>query len=149
MPLQDYDSAVAYAFSAEVDGIQIKNITEVTGLKIESDVVELKMNTEDGKYVVRKMMGRDKPGEVTMTRYLTDNGSFSDWMEKVGLGQLSNVRKNGFVNVLDTEGTPIRRFQFLSGFVKSLELSQLQAGSNNAITEKVTIAHEGMKIVPG
>ncbi len=44
------DRAVGHSFGLEFDGITIKAITEVSGLKIEQDVVEYKENGPDGKY---------------------------------------------------------------------------------------------------
>ena len=45
MALPDGDSSVANSFGLEIDGIQIKSITEVGGLKMEQDVIEYKTNT--------------------------------------------------------------------------------------------------------
>ena len=44
MALPDLDSSVGHSFGLEFDGVQIKAITEVTGLKMEQDVIELKEN---------------------------------------------------------------------------------------------------------
>jgi hypothetical protein len=41
MALPDLDSSVGHSFGLEFDGITIKSITEVAGLKMEQDVVEL------------------------------------------------------------------------------------------------------------
>ena len=73
MTLADFDSSVGHSFGLEIDGIQIKSITEVSGLKMEQDVIELKENGVDGKYVIKKLPGRWKAGEVTLTRG-TDGG---------------------------------------------------------------------------
>src|SRR3954462_10653522 len=141
MALEDFDSGVAYSYGIEVDGIQIQHIVEVSGLKIEHDIIELKMNeARKGKYVIRKMPGRPKSGEITVTRYFHAHDSFKEWMDKVGLGQVKLARKNGFVSLLDTEGNPLKRFQFLNGMAKSLELSNLKAGSTDPVTEKLVIS---------
>ena len=39
-------------------------VIEVSGLKTEVDKIELKQQTKDGKYVVRQLIGRPKPGEL-------------------------------------------------------------------------------------
>jgi len=50
MGLPDLDSSVGHSFGLEFDGVQIKHITEVAGLKMEQDVIELKQNVApDGK----------------------------------------------------------------------------------------------------
>lgn len=53
MPLPDLDSSVGHSFGLEFDSVIIKQITEVSGLKMEQDVIELKQNTFDGKYAIK------------------------------------------------------------------------------------------------
>ena len=50
------------------------------------------------------------------------------------------------MSLLDTEGKPLKRWQFLNGIAKAVELSNLKAGSTEPITEKLTISHEGLEI---
>ena len=74
MPLADpLDSSAANGFTVTIDGIQVPKVTEVSGLKSEVDKIELKQQTQDGKYVVRQMAGRPKSGEITVTRGLTED----------------------------------------------------------------------------
>ena len=42
MALPDVDSSVGRSFGLEFDGVVIKQIAEVSGLKIDQDVVEFK-----------------------------------------------------------------------------------------------------------
>ena len=148
MAPEDFDAATAYSFSLEIDGIACLHLTEVSGLKIEHDVIEMKMNeAQKGKYIIRKMPGRPKAGEITIKRYFYAHDSFKEWMDKVGLGQVKAARKNGFVNILDTEGNTLKRFQFTNGMAKSLDLGSLQAGSTNPVTETLVIAFETLELV--
>ena len=78
---------------------------------MEQDVIELKQNTNDGKYVIKKLPGRPKAGEVTLTRGLTDDNSFEDWMQKSHFGKMADARKGGAVIVFDFEGSPIKRYK--------------------------------------
>ena len=71
MALPDFNSGVAHSFGLDIDGITIKSIMEVSGLKMEQDVIELKQNTADGKYGIFKLPGRPKGAEITATRGLT------------------------------------------------------------------------------
>ena len=66
-----------------IDGIEVPKVIEVSGLKTEVDKIELKQQTKDGKYVVRQMIGRQKAGEITVTRGLTDSKTITDWLKKV------------------------------------------------------------------
>jgi hypothetical protein len=46
----------------ELDGVVIKQIVEVSGLKIDQDVVEFRQDTDRGKSIVKKLAGRPKAG---------------------------------------------------------------------------------------
>ena len=105
MALPDGDSAVGHSFGLEFDGITIKAITEVSGLKMEQDVVEFKQNGPDGKYQIRRLPGRPKAPEITLTRGLTADQSFEKWIKDSRFGKMSDVRKGGAIIVFDYEGT--------------------------------------------
>src|SRR5256885_14988105 len=121
MGLPDLDKAVGHSFGLEFDGVQIKQISEVTGLKMEQDVIELKQNTNDGKYVIKKLPGRPKAGEVTLSRGLTGDKSFQDWVQKSHFGKMPDARKGGAIIVYDFEGTAIKRYKLKNAWPKTLE----------------------------
>ncbi|MEO1061312.1 MAG: phage tail protein [Actinomycetota bacterium] len=145
MAFADFDTSVGHSFGLDFDGIQIKAIQEVSGLKIEQDVIELKENTPDGQYVIKKLPGRPKAGEVTLTRGLTDDSSFEDWIETSCFGQMGEARKNGSIIVFDYEGNPIKRYSLTNAWPKTLEIGSLKAGDTNVLTEKLTVTYEEMK----
>ena len=76
MALDKMDAGVGHSFGLEFDGITIKSITEISGLKMEQDVVELKENGSDGKFVIHKLPGRPKAPDITLTRGLSEDQSF-------------------------------------------------------------------------
>lgn len=145
MPLPEMDSSVGWSFGFEFDGVTIKQIQEVSGLKVESDVIELKHNTNDGKYVNKQLPGRPKIGEITLTRGLTDDTTFEKWMKDVGFGKMTDARKGGAIIVYDYEGAPLKRYKLTNAWAKSLELGTLKAGDTSVLTEKLTLAHEGVE----
>jgi phage tail-like protein len=144
--LADFDSSVGHSFGLEIDGIQIKSITEVSGLKMEQDVIELKENGPDGKYVIKKLPGRWKAGEVTLTRGLTDDTSFEQWIKDSQFGKMSDSRKGGAIVVYDYEGNALKRYTLTNAWPKSLEISSLKAGDTSVLTEKLVITYERMEI---
>ena len=87
MPLPKLDKGVAHSFGARIDGVLIDEISEVSGLKMEQDVIELKQNTKDGKYMVKKLPGRPKPGEITLVRGASADNNFEKWIKAARLGQ--------------------------------------------------------------
>ena len=60
MALPDLDTSVGHSFGLEIDGVIIKAIQEVSGLKMEQDVIEMKHNTNDGKFINKKLPGDRK-----------------------------------------------------------------------------------------
>ncbi len=148
MALPDLDTSVGWSFGFEFDGVVIKEIQEVSGLKIEQDVIELKHNTSDGKFINKKLPGRPKAGEVTLTRGLTSDKSFQDWIQKSMIGNMATARKGGTVIVYDYEGAPLKRYKLTNCWMKSLEIGTLKAGDTSVLTEKATIAHEGCEPQP-
>lgn len=145
MAFADGDSGVGHSFGLEVDGVQIKSITEISGLKMEQDVVELKENGPDGKYVIKKLPGRWKAGEVTLTRPLTGDTSFESWIKDSQFGKMSAVRKGGAIVIYDYEGAAIKRYKLTNAWPKSLEVSSLKAGDTSVLTEKIVVTYERLE----
>lgn len=148
MPLPDsvYDSSVGWSFGLEFDGISIKAITDIDGLKMEQDVIELKQNTADGKYSVKKLPGRWTAGEFTVTRGLTADKGFEQWIKTSQLGDAKGSRKGGAVIVYDYAGAAIKRYKVTNMWPKSLEIGSLKAGDSSVLTEKLTITYERMEV---
>ena len=145
MGLPDFDTGVGWSFGLEIDGIEIKEIQEVEGLKLEVDSIELKHNTSDGKYINKMLPGRKKAGQITLTRGVTSDTGWHSWIQLVMEGNMPGARKNGQVNIYDYMGNPVQSFKFVNGWAKSVEYGQLKAGDTSVLTEKLTIAHEGLE----
>jgi phage tail-like protein len=146
MALPDLDTSVGHSFGIEIDGVVIKQIQEVSGLKMEQDVIELKQNTSDGKYMIKKLPGRFKAGEVTLTRGLTADQSFEKWIKDSRFGKMGDARKGGAIIVYDFEGSAIKRYKLTNAWPKSLEIGTLKAGDTSVLTEKLVVTYEQMEV---
>ena len=147
MPLPEKpDSAVGCTFGIEVQGVAITAITEISGLVMEQDVIELKQNGPDGKYVIKKLPGRWKAGEVTLTRGLTEDSSFEKWVKDSQFGKMSDSRKGGAIIVFDYEGNAIKRYKMTNAWPKSLEIGSLKAGDTSVLTEKLVLTYERLEV---
>ena len=146
MSLPDLDSSVGHSFGLEFDGITIKSITEVTGLKMEQDVVELKQNGPDGKFDIKKLPGRPKAGECTLTRGLTADQSFEKWVKDSQFGKMPDARKGGAIIVFDYEGNALKRYKLTNAWPKSLEIGSLKAGDTSVLTEKLVVTYERLEV---
>jgi phage tail-like protein len=145
MGLPDFDTGVGWSFGLEIDGIVIKEIQEIDGLKLEVDAIEMKHNTSDGKYVNKKLPGRPKAGEITLTRGVTGDTGWHAWIKLVMEGNMPSARKGGQINIYDFMGTTVQSFKFTNGWAKSVEYGSMKAGDTSVLTEKLTIAHEGLE----
>ena len=147
MTFMDLNTAVGHSFGIDVDGIVIKGITEISGLKWEQDVIDLKLNTPDGKYVHNKLPGRPKPADITVSRGLTSDNSFEKWVETSHFGKMSDARKGASIIIFDYEGNEVKRYNLTNAWPKSLEIGAMKAGDTSVLTEKLVISCE--EITPG
>ena len=145
MALPEMDSGVGHSFGLEFDGITINSITEISGLKMEQDVIELKQNGPDGKYSVKKLPGRWKAGEVTLTKPLTSDSSFETWIKDSQFGKMGSVRKGGAIVVYDYEGNAVKRYKLTNAWPKSLEVGSLKAGDTSVLTHKLVVTYERLE----
>jgi len=144
--LQKFDTGVGYGFGLSIDGVQVPEVIEVSGLKQEVDKIEVKQNTFDGKYKITHIPGRYKAGEVTITRGLTDSKTITDWWKAVMQGDVAGSRKNAEVSILDYMGSPLKRFKLANVWVKSVETGTLKAGDTSPLTEKFVMTYEELEV---
>lgn len=147
MPFDIGDGGVGYSFIFKVDGVQLPSVIDVSGVKLEADKIEMKTQTSTGKYVYKTVMGRYKPGEVTVTRQLTEDKALSDWMlNSIWKGDIKGGRKTATIDVLDYTGAKIKSFEFTDVWPTSVETSEFKAGSTDPLTEKVTMSWVECKV---
>jgi phage tail-like protein len=146
MALPQRNSGVGYSFGLEFDGITIKAITEVTGLKMQQDVVEYRQNGSGGEYHIRRLPGHHKTPDITLTRRLTADQNFDHWVENCRDGTMADVRKGGAIIVFDDRGNPIKRYKLINTWPKSLELCSLKAGDITYLSEKLILSCESIEV---
>src|SRR4051812_42607360 len=126
MPLPEPDGSTGYSFGLEIDGVVIKNITQMSGLKIEQDVIESKENTADGGYVVKKLPGRWKAGECTLTRALGGDDSFQLLIKNSQLRGRTTPARAARSSSSIFEGKEVKRYHLHNAWPKSLEIETLK-----------------------
>jgi phage tail-like protein len=146
MALPEGDSRVGHSFGLELDGITIKVITEVSGLKMEQDVVEYEEKGSNGESDIRRLPGRPKAPDITLTRGLTADQSFDKWVKDSRFGKMQGARKGGALIVFDFEGNPVKRYKLTNAWPKSLEISNLKAGDTSYLSEKLVLTCESIEV---
>jgi len=142
------DALVANSFGCEIDG-QAIIVKEVSGLKQEFDMIEVKSQTSKGLYQLKKIPGRPKPVTVTITRSLTDDDFFEKWMKLIEHG--ATARRDVTIKVYSPQepGKAVKTYNIKDCQPASLEVTQVQAGATNALDEKVTLHGVTMEIKKG
>jgi phage tail-like protein len=145
--IDKFDAVLVASFGFEFDKHQAKGIIEVSGLKQELDMIDVKTQTSDGKFVISKLVGKEKPSPVNLTRAVTEDTQFADWVKEAAEGKLP--RANGSVIVYDTMLNPIVRYTLIDCQPSALEIGTLKAGDTSVTTEKLTLHHVGLTVERG
>ena len=142
------DALVANSFGCEIEKQKLI-VKEVSGLKQEFDMIEVKSQTAQGVYQLKKIPGRPKPVTVTVTRALTDDMFFVEWMKSIEHGKTD--RRDVIVSVFSPQetGKAVKRFTIKDAQPSSLEVTTPQAGGTAALEEKVTLQGVTLRIEKG
>ena len=141
------DALASYHYSIEIDGVMVAQFQEVSGLTSEIDVIELKENTKDGKYIVHKLPGNRKPPSITLKRAKNASKDLWDWHQKIYQGKVADARKNGSVVLYSYDHSEVGRYNFVNAWPSKVSMSALKAGSNEILMEEVTIVCEELERV--
>src|SRR3954463_16774461 len=131
--IPDLDAELVGRFGLGLDRAVISMVQEHSGLKLEEGVVPSKSNPPDGKYVLKRLPGRAKPGEVTLSRPFTGDDAFQKWVTDARAGNIGSARKTGGIVFYDYANAVVQRLEFVNGWPKSLEVSAVKAGGTESI----------------
>jgi phage tail-like protein len=147
LPNLPTDALVAQHFAIEIGGIEVAQFSEISGLGSELDVVELKENTPDGKLIIHKLPGAEKPPTITLKRAKSSSRDLYDWHKAMLDGRVGDARKEGSVVLKDFENTEVSRYNFTGAWVSKVTLGTLKSGSNEVLMEEVSIVCEHVERV--
>jgi phage tail-like protein len=124
----------------DVAGRKIGWFTECSGLVVEWDV----FTYEEGGLNdhAHKFRGRAKHQNLVLKRGVTYEDNLLAWFLQC---QDHAERKDISVELLGPDGKTVRTWQFLAAFPVKWQGPSLNAGSGNAATETLEIAHHGFK----
>lgn len=143
----------ANEFVVEIGTVESPTVSKVGGLSLgETDTIEV---PEGGTNIVHKISsGIVKFQPITLERYVDgseDDTLFKNFFETMFKlnegGQGSLVRKDGAI-VKKHFGQEVMRLAFYGAWVKSANLSDLEAGSTNLLKQTIVLEHEGLELIP-
>ena len=131
-------------FTIELDNGIAGAFTDASGFGFEMEVVEEKVATEKGDTRDRKRPGTTKYQDLTLKRKLSADRKFWDWAAKIRKGELE-YRTNGALVMFDMAGTELGRWSFTNAWPSKWSASDLDVGSDDVMTEEITLALEELK----
>ncbi|SEA45903.1 conserved hypothetical phage tail region protein [Chitinophaga terrae (ex Kim and Jung 2007)] len=118
--------------------------TEVTGLTMESDVIEYREGSSPEFHKI-KMPGLQKLSNITLKRGTFQGDiAFHEWMETISMNTVS--RRDVTIKLLNEKHEPVITWQVLNAWPVKVQSSDLKADGNEVAIETMEIAHEGIKV---
>jgi phage tail-like protein len=140
--MTEFSAAQGGYFSFELDGTQIGFFTACSGLSSETDVIEQTQITKEGKKVTVKQPGPSRTySEVVLKRGFTKDRALNDWFDETVDAGGPVSRKTGSIVILTRDFKEVARFNLEGCFPSKLSVSDLNAGSGEAMVEELTIRH--------
>jgi phage tail-like protein len=141
------DALASYHYSIEIDGVTVAQFQEVSGLTSEIDVIDLKENTKDGKYIIHKLPGNRKPPSITLKRAKSSSTDIWQWHQQIFQGNVASARKNGSVVLYSYDHSEVGRYNFINAWPSKVSMSTLKSSGNEILMEEVTIVCEELERV--
>lgn len=137
------DTLSTHIFQVELGGVAIESVQEISGLTMELDAIEVAQVTPAGHYLIKKLAGARKGGEVTITRGMDKSSAFTQWITQTfEHGRVDQARKNLSIIFVDSANTAQRRINLENAWVSKWEGPDLKAGDASPAVEKVTVVFE-------
>jgi phage tail-like protein len=136
-----------FSFHVEIDQIDIGAFKESSGANSETEIIEYKETTKDGKIITRKVPGATKWTDITLKKCVDSSQYLWEWHRQVEQGDIKGARRTGSIVLYDSQGTEVGRWNFINGWPSKWKGADLNAGENTVAVEEVTITHEGIERV--
>lgn len=132
-----------FHFRVEWGGTNI-GFTEVSGLTVETDVIEYR----DGasfEYAKVKMPGMQKNSNITLKRgtFKSDN-EFYSWWNSVKLNTIE--RRDLTISLLNENHEPVVVWKVKNAWPSKVQSTDLKSDGNEVAIETLELVHEGLTI---
>lgn len=138
------DLLTTFSFHVELDQVDIGAFKEASGVESETEIIEYKEATKDGKMLIRKVPGAMKWSDITLKKRIDESVDLWDWRRQVEDGDIDNARRNGSIVLYDSTHSEVARWNFEAGWPSKWKGADLNAGEDQVAVEEITITHEGL-----
>src|ERR1700683_3941963 len=114
-PSMPNDAISAARFSITVDGYEIAQFSELTGITTEVEVIDFMENGSSGANILKKLPGKRKPPTITLRRGKNTSMELWAWHESVVHGDIVGARKSGSIVMYGYDRDPVWRYSLPYG----------------------------------
>ena len=147
MPEGAVDARSTGKFLFEVDGLEIGQFSEVSGLSVEVQVESVEEGGEN--QFVHKLPGRMSWPNITLKRGVIKADNLFTWLkDSSGEGYASKgklERRSAAITLLALDGSRLRAWNLADAFAVKWSGPTFAAIPNGAATEELEIAHHGFQ----
>jgi len=136
----------AARFSITVDGYEIASFSELQGIKTEIKTVDFVESGEKG-LIQAKMPGNPELATLVFKRGQNSSMEMWAWHEAARFGQMDQARKSASLVMYGADGKPVARYHMENAWPAKIEIGALKAGSNEILTESVTLVCDHLQRV--
>lgn len=131
----------AYNFKLDIKGVTAGHFTKVSNMGVDIEVIEYREGTQGS--TVRKLPGWVKYSDITLSYGLTNSFELWQWLSSAVQGNVE--RKNVSIILVGTDGiTEVTRWNLTHAWPSSWRGALLDAMSQEAAIEELTLSHEGL-----
>ena len=132
-----------FIFTLEIDGIEVAQFKECSGLKSSTQVFEL----EEGgmNHRVHKLPGQSRWENITLRYGVTSDTSLLGWRNEI-LEDAFQKRRNGSVVMMTLQREEVRRYNFVGAWPVAWEGPAFDANAADLAVEMIEIAHHGISV---
>ena len=128
----------AFYFEVKIDGQETAYFRSVSGLKIETEVIEYQEGGNTGP--IRKLAGVTRYANIRLSREFTGDPTLYDWY--LTTQKPNPMRVDGLLTLVDRHGTRVASWTFTNGFPVKWEVPDMDSDNSGMAIETVEIAVE-------
>ena len=130
-----------FIFSLEINGREVAQFKECSGLKSTTDVYEL---VEGGmNHATHKLPGQSRWGNITLRYGVTNTDYMLSWRNRI-LQEGFSDRRNGSIVLRTLQMEEVRRYSFQQAWPVSWDGPSLDASAADLAIETLELAHHGI-----
>ena len=127
----------AFSIEVEING-QTSYFRSVSGLKIETEVIEYQEGGENG--TIRKLPGATRYANISLSREFTGDRFLYDWY--LSSKKPNPMKIDGILTLVDRHGTRVASWTFYDGFPVKWYIPDMDSDQSGMVIETIEIAVE-------